>query len=267
MNLALLRHTWRTNRVRLLVVCAAALLWGTLLPVIYARFGSSFKELFESGVFPKGLARFGGGDIFSLPGAIALGFIHPIALVLVSVFAVGFASGAVAGERERGTLEVLLSRPLSRRRVYATLLFAALGFVALVLTALLLGALVSASVVGAISEIELGRVPLAWLNPFLLFGSFAAIGLAASVSCDHASRALGATIAIVLVSYLLEILGGLWPDAAFLQRYSLFHYLETRSVLTGDSDPFAFALLAVVAIVAIGTALVVFPRRDLAAPS
>src|SRR6266511_3108146 len=112
MNLALLRHTWRTNRVRLLVVCAAALLWGTL--------------------------------------------------VLVSVFAVGFASGAVAGERERGTLEVLLSRPLSRRRVYATLLFAALGFVALVLTALLLGALVSASVVGAISEIELGRVPLAW---------------------------------------------------------------------------------------------------------
>jgi ABC-2 type transport system permease protein len=267
MNLALLRHTWRTNRVRLVMLCAAASLWGALLPVVYSRFGSSFKDLFESGVFPKGLARFGGGDIFSLPGAIALGFIHPLSLVLVCIFAVGFASGAVAGERQRGTLEVLLSRPLSRRRVYATLLFAALGFVALLLTALLLGALVSASASGVIDEIELGRAPLAWLNAFLLFGAIATIGLAASVSCDRASRALGTTMAIVLASYFLEILGGLWPDAAFLQRYSLFHYLQTRRVLTGDSDPFAFALLAIAAIVAIGVALVVFPRRNLAAPS
>jgi ABC-2 type transport system permease protein len=267
MNLALLRHTWRTNRVRFLVLCAAAFLWGALVPVVYARFGSSFKDLFESGVFPKGLARFGGGDIFSLPGAIALGFIHPIAIVVVSIFAVGFTSGAIAGERQRGTLEVLLSHPLSRRRAYATLLFAALGFVALLLAALLSGALVSAAVSGVIDEIELGRVPLAWLNAFLLFGSFATIGLAASVSCDRASRALGFTIAIVLASYFLEVLGGLWPDAAFLQRYSLFHYLVTRRVLTGDSDPLAFALLALVAIVAIGLALVVFPRRDIAAPS
>lgn len=267
MNLALLRHTWRSNRGRLLVVCVAIFSWGGLAPVIYSQFGSSLKYLFESGAVPRALANFGGGDIFSLPGAIALCFVHPIAILLVSIFAVGFASGAVAGERQRGTLEVLLSRPLSRRRLYATLLFSALGFVALILTALLLGALVSAALLGVIDEIELSRVPLAWLNALLLFGSVATIALAASVSCDRLSRALGASLAIVLVSYFLQVLGGLWPDAAFLQRYSLFHYLEIRRILTGDTDPFAFALLATVAIVAIALALVVFPRRDLAAPS
>lgn len=267
MSRALLRHTWRSNRVRLLVVCTAALLWGGLLPVIYSRFGSSFKGLFESGALPQAATSFGGGDIFSLSGVLALGFIHPIAISLVCVFAVGFATSAVAGERQRGTLEILLSRPLSRRRVYATLLCAALGFVALVLTTLLCGALVSASVFGVIGELELGRVPLAWLNAFLVFGAFTTIALAASVSCDRPSRALGATLAFVLVSYVLEILGSLWPDAAFLQRYSLFHYMETRSVLTGNADPFTFSLLAVVALAAIGLALVIFPRRDLAAPT
>jgi hypothetical protein len=38
-------------------------------------------------------------------------------------------------------------------------------------------------------------------------------------------------------------------------------------VLTAGADYFSFGLLAAVAIVAIVAALVIFPRRDLAAPS
>ena len=59
----------------------------------------------------------------------------------------------------------------------------------------------------------------------------------------------------------------LWPDAQGLQPYSLFHYLKAREILGGTVDPFAFVVLAVVAVAAIVWALVVFPRRDLAAPS
>ena len=267
MNTVLLRHTWRRNRGGLVVVCLAMTAWGALAPIIYATFGSTFASLFQSGALPQGLASFGGGDLFSLTGVVALAFIHPIAILLVSIFAVGFASGAVAGERQRGTLEVLLSRPLSRYQVYATLTFCALAFVGLVLTALLAGALVSAAFLGVLGEIQIARAPLAWLNAFLLYGAFTAIGMAASVSCDRSGPALGATLAVVLVSYFLEVLGGLWPDAAFLRPYSLFHYLQIQQVLGGDADPRAFALLATVAVAAVGLALVVFPRRDLAAPS
>ena len=75
------------------------------------------------------------------------------------------------------------------------------------------------------------------------------------------------TVAIVVVSYFLEILGSLWPDAQGLQPYSLFHYLAAREVLAGTTDVAGLALLAGVALAAIGWALVEFPRRDLAAPS
>jgi len=267
MTAALLRHTFRSQRIRLLAVSAGLFGWGLLGPIIYAEFGSTLKGLFESGLFPESFANFGGGDVFSLAGSIALGFIHPIALILVSVFAVGFATTAIAGERQRGTLEVLLSRPLSRRAVYLTHLAAALVLIAVAVTALLAGALVASTMVGVIGEIDLADVPLAWLNAMFMYGSFATIGLAASVSFDRLGPALGVTLGILLVSYFLEILGSLWPDAAFLQPYSLFHYLQTRDILTGAADPFAFALLGGVAIVAIAWALVVFPRRDLAAPS
>jgi ABC-2 type transport system permease protein len=267
MSSALLRHTWRTNRLRLVAICLALFLWGGLLPVIYSQFVATFRDIFDQGVFPEAFANFGGGDIFSLAGSIALGFIHPIALILVSVFAVGFATSAVAGERQRGTLEILLSRPVSRRRMYLTLLFAALAFIALAITAFLGGALASAAMFDVLGELDLSRVPLVWLSGFLMFTSFASIGLAASVSFDRLGPAIGITIAVLLASYFLEIIGSLWPDAAFLQPYSLFHYLQAKPILDGEADPFGFGLLAGVTLVGIAWALVVFPRRDLAAPA
>jgi ABC-type phosphate/phosphonate transport system permease subunit len=75
------------------------------------------------------------------------------------------------------------------------------------------------------------------------------------------------TLAIVIVSYFLYVLGSLWPDAKGLEPYSLFTYLTSRDILTGIVDVKSFALLGAVAAVAIAIALVVFPRRDLAAPS
>ena len=67
--------------------------------------------------------------------------------------------------------------------------------------------------------------------------------------------------------YFLEVLGSLWPDAAGLQRYSLYHYLQAKNVLNGEIDPANFLLLAAVIVVAAAFAWWEFPRRDLAAPS
>jgi hypothetical protein len=72
---------------------------------------------------------------------------------------------------------------------------------------------------------------------------------------------------VVIVEYFLYVLGTLWPDAQWLQPYSLFDYVDAKAVLAGLADWTDFVLLGVVTLVAIVTALVVFPRRDLAAPS
>jgi ABC-2 type transport system permease protein len=267
MNPTLLRRSWRANRVRVLLIAAALVFWGFLLPVIYAQFGTQFQELANSGILPKQLTDFGGGDIFSLAGAIALGFVHPISVALVSVFAVGFSTAAIAGERQRGTLEVLLARPISRHATYLTQLVACLGFVGLVIAAQIVGSLAGSVVFGVSNQINVANLIPLWLNGLLLYGAFASIGLAASVSFDRLSVPLGITIGAVLLFYFLQILGSLWPDAAVLQPYSLFHYLQAKQVLTGVIDPVNFAVLAIVLVGAAAFAWWEFPRRDLAAPS
>jgi ABC-2 type transport system permease protein len=264
---ALFGHLWRSQRTKLLIVSIALLGWSTLLPIIYQSFGSQLKALIDSGVIPKQFTNFGGGDVFSLGGSVALGYIHPIAIILVSIFAIGFTTAAVAGERQRGTLEVVLARPLSRRTIYVTLLVAVMLFIGIVLAAAIAGTLLGTAAAGLLGELPAERLPLLWLNGLLLWGAFATIGLAASVSFDRLGPAIGITVAIVVVAYFLEILGSLWPDAQGLQQYSPFHYLAAREVLAGTVNLAGFAILGAVAAIAIGWALVEFPRRDLAAPS
>jgi ABC-type transport system involved in multi-copper enzyme maturation permease subunit len=266
-NGPLFRHSWRTQRLKLAIVSLALAIWGFLLPVIYAKFGSQVRAVFDTGLFPEQFAEFGGGDLFSLAGSVAFGLIHPIAIILTSVFSVGYSTSAVAGERQRGTLEVALSRPISRRTFYLTLLAASFCFVAVNVGALLAGSVAGSSFAGVLQELRIRNVPLLWLNAVLLFGSFAAVGLAASVSFDRLSPALGVTLGFVILMYFLDVLGSLWPDARFLQPYSLFHYLQPKAVLDGTFAALDAAVLVSVIVVAMGWALYVFPRRDLAAPS
>jgi ABC-2 type transport system permease protein len=267
MSPPLLRHTWRSQRTKLLIVMMGLAIWGFLMPIIYATVGKDLEALISSNPLFRQMSQFGGADVFSLGGAIALGFVHPIAVALIGVFAVGMGSSAVAGERQRGTLEVLLARPVSRNGMYLTLLLAVGLFIALAVAALLAGSLVGALAWDVLGEIDVARVPILFLNGWLLWFAFAALALAASVSFDRLAPALGITLGVVIISYFLDVLGSLWPDAAWLQPYSLFHYLRPKPVLTGTFPTLDLALLSVVAVIGIAYALWIFPRRDIAAPS
>jgi hypothetical protein len=151
--------------------------------------------------------------------------------------------------------------------VYATLAIAAFLFVAVTVAALALGTFAGAAVTGRGAELGAGNLPIVWLNAFLLYGAIAAVSLAASVSFDRLAPAIGISLAFVLVAYFLDVIGQLWPDARPLQPLSLFHYLDPRSSLAGLPVWEDFAVLAGVIVAAVAYALVLFPRRDLAAPT
>jgi ABC-2 type transport system permease protein len=266
-NSTLFRRTIAAYRVRFLACATGMLVWGVLLPVIYASFGKTLGDFIRGNPSFAQFANFGGGDVFSLSGSIALGFIHPITLLLMGIFAVGFSTVAVAGERQRGTLEVLLARPISRHSMYVTLFVAGAVFLGVLLALELASNVVATYAVGVGSELRPANVPILWLNGWLLFVAFLAIGLAASVTFDRLAPALGITLAIVLISYLLNVVASLWPDAKWIANYSLFNYVEAKSTLEGNVHPLDMLLLLVVAVIAIVYAWVEFPRRDVAAPS
>ena len=263
----LLRQTLRWQRVRLIVVVLAGIGWGILIPIIYGAFSEVFRDMVGSGAFPEELMNFGSGSLFSLPGAITLGMQHPLAIAMVAIFAVGASATAVAGERASGTLEVLLARPISRLTLYASILAALLLAVLIVLLAILGGMVGGSALQGITDEVDLGQMPLVLLNGFGLWAAFTTFGLAASVSFDRPGPAIGLSLGYLLVNYFLEILGSLWTDAAWTQEYSLFHHFNPGEILTGEMQAIDLVIVFVAALVPVVFAIVIFPRRDLAAPA
>ena len=61
-----------------------------------------------------------GGEQVNLDRAmdlLSIGYVHPLVQTIFCVWAVGRASGALAGELDRGTMELLMAQPVSRPRL------------------------------------------------------------------------------------------------------------------------------------------------------
>ncbi|MCC6617510.1 MAG: ABC transporter permease subunit [Chloroflexi bacterium] len=267
MNGRLVLQTVRWQAVRLAAVVVAGVAWGALMPFVYTQFSDLIREMANSGQIPQELLNFGSGSLTSVSGTITLGLQHPIAIALVAIFAVGAASTAVAGERARGTLEVLLARPISRTRLYWSLLVG-IGIATFVAFGAVLGGAIGGTIAfGLADQVELGRLPWVILNGFGLWAAFLTFSLAASITFDRPGPAIGISLAWLLIHYFLEILGSLWTDAAWTQQYSLLHHFNPGAILSGNGDPMDLVIVLVATVVPISYALYLFPQRDLAAPS
>jgi len=140
MTWVLIRKLLRDVRLPLVVV--AVLLF--LFQLFWARVTD--RVLGELAPFFHGLAELTGqfnvGDIqsvvFNGPGKIAqsviggdsidtnkamdmlsIGYVHPLVQLILCLWAVGRSSGAIAGEIDKGTMELLLSQPLARLKIIA----------------------------------------------------------------------------------------------------------------------------------------------------
>lgn len=187
-------------------------------------------------------------------------FFAPILLIL---FTVGAGARAIAGEEERRTLDVLLSTPVTRRRVVLD------KFGAMVLATALLAVVLWASIpiLGPPFDLtpSLGDLTAAVLMCSLLALAFGSIALAVACATGHRALAIGVTAAIAAATYLMDLLAPMIGAIEWLQLLSPFHYYLGAEPMIRGFD--ATGSLVLVAITAVGLAAAVwtFERRDLSA--
>jgi ABC-2 type transport system permease protein len=282
MTFILVRKLLRDSRPALIVVCLVLFLFAGLWVKItqrvtaeitpffntVARVANLPPKLFEDVLF-KGPGKIsqavlGGSDLhFEKPmDFLSVGLLHPVVLILSCVWAVGRACGAVAGEIDRGTMELLMSQPVPRNR----LILAHLAVDAVVIPILCLsfygGTQFGLWVIGPF-EIDyagvrqaLGReVPPPLLanlgiptEPEMLEVSarpqlpalanlaalvFAISGITMMLSACGRSRwrAIGFGVLIALVMFIANVLGQLWDGAAFVRPFSVFYYYQPQKIM------------------------------------
>lgn len=223
-----------------------------------------FERLLES--YPKALlALFGvaefGGSLFSPAGYLKAELFGMFVPLIFLILGIGFGARAIAGEEERGTLELLLANPIPRRRIVLEkflALAATLGMVGLIFwLSLWIGSRLVAMEIGG-WELASGVV-----SAVLLGLEFGALALALGCSTGKVGLSMGVSAAVGVAGFFLN---GLAPLASWLKPYQklspFYHYIGYEPLEQGLNLGFA-ALMLAIALLLLGISLVTFERRDI----
>jgi len=247
-----------------------------VIPAIVARIPKTelFKILFQDS--GKLLQVVLGGESVDLsrPGdLLSVGYIHPLPTTILLVWALGRGAGALAGELDRGTMELLVAQPIARWRIVTTHLLVDLATIPALTLCMFLGTLLGASV-----------VPLAnphlydfWKGAALAAAlCFALSGLTIALSSLSRSRwrVLSWAIALTLVMALLNVLAQLWDALGPYRPLSIFYYYQPQYAILKDQWTIPVAgwdvpMLGVLLGVGLGGYIIAvwrFSQRDLPAP-
>ena len=213
---------------------------------------------------PAAVKAFSGNytDYTSPEGYLNSQLLFLMAPLLFLIFAIALGSGAIAGEEQRGTLDLLLSNPLTRSQV-AVEKFAAMVVAILALALVLwLGMAIGAAAVEM--DINFRRMAEATLSVALLGITFGALALALGSATGKRGMSISVTGAVGVIAYFLNALAPVVGALEPLSKVSPFYYYISSDPLTnGLNFAHAGVLLGLVgAFVAL--ALITVERRDLA---
>lgn len=201
-----------------------------------------------------------------LAGYLSLGFSHPLYIVLAGAAVVGFAARSLAGEMDRGIIQIPLARPISRPTVYASRVLG-VGIICALLAVVgpigMVAGLLYSRPEGDFVYAHLGATTL---NGLALFWAVGGLTLWGSAAASTAGRVVGWAIGLLVLSYFVDYFAGVWAPLQRIAFLSLFEYYEpTEALVSGRADTANLLTLAGVGVVAAVAGLVVFTRRDLPA--
>jgi ABC-2 type transport system permease protein len=222
----------------------------------------SLNELAED--YPEALRAFigfgGQLDYASPAGYLGIELFSLMVPLLLLVAAIGTGAASIAGEEERGTLELLLANPVSRTRVVleksAALALEVAGLGVVLWLALWIGALS----VGM--DISAGKLAGATLGAVLLALAYGAIAVLLGAATGRRAVAIGLTAAAAVAAYLVNGLAPLVDALEVPQKLSPFYHYATGDPLREGVSVVHLAVLIGIAVVATALAPVLFSGRD-----
>jgi ABC-2 type transport system permease protein len=262
---AVFRQTLRQAGRTILLLSVAS---GAFYYLVLLASSSFLKGTVAPGFFthpPKAIGAFLGGSANFLDpsGWLAAGMTHPVTISLVTAGAMTVAAGSVAAEVERGTIDLVLSRPVGRGRFLTAKAAAAILSVSAVETGGLIGVLLAHATNSRVHEIGVGPILEAFAGSWFLFAAIAMVGLLASTRSSLRSHALGVAVGAVVGWFFMNFIALLIDGLSPMGFASPFHYFRPGDVLVGTGEWGDLAVLAGAAVAALGGAVWWFGRRDL----
>lgn len=233
--------------------------------IFYPSFKNDAEELQKTfDQLPEAAVQLFGGstDFFSPVGFLNSQLYFIVLPLLLAILAIGLGNSLVGREEQDGSIETLLSRPISRTKLLAAKAIAGIVILTVVSVIGLITTLVTAQVVDL--DVPASNITLASIVCSLFALSLGAIAFLFTASGRARSASLGITAFIGLGGYIISSLAGTVSWLEQPAKLFPFHYYESESILRGSFDWGGTVFFIALTVACAVAAWLSFRRRDIA---
>jgi ABC-2 type transport system permease protein len=203
-----------------------------------------FEETLQELQYPAEiLAFFGVGSDLSNPAVFLTAEYISFAPLILLIFSIVAATGALAGEEGRGSLEILLSEPVSRARLYVSKALALLLAAITILAIILAGWYAILPMVDLHGEVTVRSVTVAHLAMLPAMVCFAGWGMLLAAIAPSRGQAAGILAALLIAAYLVSAIAQAVEPIEWMKWLSPYYYTDTSSLLLDGPRALHQALL------------------------
>lgn len=209
--------------------------------------------------------------VASVPGRIALMFVDPVIVFTLAGWAITRGSDVVAGEIDRGTMEILLAQPIKRLWIIITHATVALIGAMILSGSVLLGIFIGLQIVKFDQPVDITIFIPASLN--LVSMTFFVVAYSSLLSAfgRSRSRTMGFAGVIFIGSLLIKMLGRAWDAGSWLLYCTFLGAFEPQKMVTEPDKTWSLLATYLTVHILLSVALylvsiVYFSKRDIPAP-
>jgi len=258
------RDYWHVTGLGVVLLAGFHWLFVTFLPLYNMRYKLAYikrmPEIVKAMIGPDLMA------IISTTGIGSFAYVHPVSLIVVFGFAILLSSGTISGQIDRGTIDLVLSTPLSRKKFMFTSILAALASGALLIAAMLLGTWIGVKHVGVKlrEPYQYGLIVVCAVNLYAAYVVVLGYSTFFSAVSTLRGSAVGWSCAVSLVVYLLHFLAEWWEPIKRISFLGPLHYFRPIKIVAGNYDPTNdILLLTGTGVALLILAVVCSTRRDI----
>ncbi|MEM9412851.1 MAG: ABC transporter permease subunit, partial [Planctomycetota bacterium] len=205
------------------------------------------------------------GDV-SINMLFAVAFTHGMILTITWGTIIATSTRVTVGEIEQGTVDLLMSLPVTRFQIFASFSLAILVITIALSCCPIAGVAIGNLVFETDEAIEISRYIVPTIN--FIAVNLAIGGISTMVGCilNRRANVVGIVVGVAFVSVVLNFVEPFLPNMMGMQYLGLLSYYRPADIVrTGEWPVLSMFILTCVAIMTTSVAALVFCRKDIPA--
>ena len=259
-----LREVWFGTLLFGMALFLIEFVFSIVLPRYMEQFTSQLNQIPFFRTIVKALIGVDVGEQIGPLAFISIAWVHPVPLALMWAHEIIFCTRTPVGEIDRGTIDVVLSLPVSRWQTYITETVVWLGTGVVIISLALVGNLCGTWTLPVDRRPEFFDLIRVVANLFAVYLAVGGIAYLVSSFSDRRGRAVGAIFGVVLASFFMSFIVQFSESAQGFSFLSLLHYYRPFEIIQSNGWPLGdIAALASVGFVGWLLGGIIFSRRDI----